>query len=95
MSRIRSWQAIRDAMRSHLPLLMRLYAHAASRHGAAEQNKARCAILGKVGVGMIMLHDPLKQAPGTRKASALVTDGRQKDIVCRGRIPDQLVLSAG
>ena len=43
---------------------------------------------------MIMIHGALKEAPGTRKASALVADSRQKNTVCRGRIPDQIILSA-
>jgi hypothetical protein len=43
---------------------------------------------------MVMIHDTLKKAPGTRQASALVADSRQKNVVCRGRIPDELILSA-
>ncbi len=43
---------------------------------------------------MVVLHGALEQAAGTRKASALVADSRQKNIVCRGRIPDELVCSA-
>jgi hypothetical protein len=81
-------------MLSHLPLLMGSYAHVAPRHGTTKQNKPCLLILRVVGVRMVMIHDTLKKTPGTRQASALVADSRQKNIVCRGRIPDELVLSA-
>ena len=81
-------------MLSHLPLLMCSYAHVASRHGTTKQNKSCLLILRVVGVGMVMIHDTVKKAPGTRQASALVADSRQKNVVCRGGIPDKLILSA-
>src|ERR1700682_3553338 len=78
-SPIRSRQSMRDALLSHLPLLVGENAQITSRHSAAQQNIASRFVFGEVCIWVVVFDASFEQQSSASEAAALVADCRQNN----------------
>ncbi|MEA2543722.1 MAG: hypothetical protein QOH35_5088 [Acidobacteriaceae bacterium] len=85
---------MRDAMLSHLPLLVGENALITSRHSAAQQNIAFRLVFGEICIWVVVFDASFEQPSSAGEAAALVADCRQNNSVGRSGIPDVLIFAA-
>ena len=85
---------MRDALLSHLPLLVGENAQITSRHSAAQQNIASRFVFGEVCIRVVVFDASFEQQSSASEAAALEADCRQNNSVGRSGIPDVLIFAA-
>jgi hypothetical protein len=85
---------MRDALLSHLRLLVGENAQITSRHSAAQKNIASRFVFGEVCIWVVVFDASFEQQSSASEAAALVANCRQNNSVGRSGVPDVLIFAA-